>query len=365
MPSDIFISYARRDNGPASPGQVGWITAFVDSLKREHRRFSTVDLSIFFDTAEIHVMDDWEHRLLDALRESKLLLAFLSPSYFDSFYCRREWETYVQHELEYAIGGEGVAPIYFVEVPGFEGGRVEQQIAGWVDDLRRRQFFDLRPWRDGGIEALQHEDVRRRLELLDQQIAVRLDRISRVREAPGTVERHNATFVGRREELRRLRRMLALGRVGVITAVQGLGGVGKTALANEYAHAFAAEYPGGRWLVRCEDQSDLRLALLQLATPLQIELTDPEKKDPELACRRVLVELEQCTLAARGESLTNPACLLVLDNVNNPELLSAEQTARLPKAPWLHLLVTSRLEPHLPRHAERNRAEGSRVSLTG
>ena len=337
---DLFVSYARKDNEPSVPGQPGWITAFLAELQRTHRQFTPEDLAIFFDKDDIRVAQDWELRIKSALRDSNLLLACLSPNYFASEWCRREWELYTQHEQDRALSGEGINPIYFIEAPGFEG-----QLAAdaWITDLRRRQNIDLRPWFNEGVEALQREDVRRRLLVLDQQIDSARDRSRSALEAPGTVDRHNTHFVGRREELRQLREMLACGTFGVITAVQGLGGVGKTALANEYAHAYAAEYGGGRWVVRCEGQDSLVTALLQLATPLHIEFNELEKKDTELAARRILSELETHTAAARSERRPAPACLLILDNVDKPALLAPAQTAKLPKAPWLHVLATTRL----------------------
>ena len=108
-------------------------------------------------------------------------------------------------------GREGITPLYFVEVPGFENGEVEQQIAQWVDDLRQRNFatfVDLRPWELEGLELLQREDVRRRLEMLDSDIDARLNRITRALEAAGSVHRPNQVFVGRQEELRKLRHIL-------------------------------------------------------------------------------------------------------------------------------------------------------------
>jgi tetratricopeptide (TPR) repeat protein len=336
---DLFISYARKDNQRPAPDQPGWITALIDELQRTHRQFTPEDLAVFFDKDGILVAQDWELRIKSALRDSNLLLACLSPNYFASEWCRREWELYARHEQDRALGGEGVHPIYFISAPGFEG----QAANEWAADLRRRQHLDLRPWFHEGVAALQREDARRRLELLDQQIDAARDRSLAALQAPGTVDSHNPHFVGRREEMRRLREMLACGAFGVITAVQGLGGVGKTALANEYAHAYAAEYGGGRWLVRCEGQDNLATVLLQLATPLRIEFNDLEKKDPELGVRRILSELEARTASVRTEKHPHPACLLIFDNVDKPALLAPAQTARLPKAPWLHILATTRL----------------------
>jgi len=76
----------------------------------------------------------------------------------------------------------------------------------------------------------------------------------------------------------------ASGRV----TVQGLGGMGKTELALAYAHAFAWDYPGGRWQVACEHTGDLRLALTRLAGPIRFEFTEEEKKDLTRQFDRVL-----------------------------------------------------------------------------
>jgi hypothetical protein len=76
------------------------------------------------------------------------------------------------------------------------------------------------------------------------------------------VDAHNPHFIGRGSSLRTLREnFVKPGHIGVVTAVNGIGGLGKTALAIEYAHAFADEYGGGRWQVRCAGKDDLRLAL--------------------------------------------------------------------------------------------------------
>ena len=332
MSYDLFVSYSRRDN------EQGRISQFVDRIKADFAAFSGRPLQVFFDVQEIQGMEDWRHRILQGLRESHLLLTCLSPAYLQSEYCEWEFNEYLKHEIGRAYFGDGVAPIYFIEVPGWADKSFEQQCAAWVAELRRRQPFDLRPWFHVGEESLRDAAVQERMRLLNTQLQDRIIRGERAEKGLGNVDAHNPHFVGRTVELRRLRETMALGKVGVLTAVHGLGGVGKTALAIEYAHVFAHEYGGGRWQVRCEGKEDLRAALVELATPLALEFTEDEKKDTDRQFQRVLTELRKLADAHEPHR-----CLLLLDNVDKPRLLEPAQTQRLPAADWLHVLATTRL----------------------
>ena len=335
MPYDLFISYSRRDNVQ------GRITELKTRIEDDYRQFTGGQgLRVFLDTHDIKGMDDWRHRILDAIRDTRLLLVCLSPAYLQTEFCAWEFNEFLKHESARALLGEGVATVYFVEVPGWADKDYERRAAEWVAELRRRQYFDLRPWFNEGAEALKDTAIKARMEELNRQIRDRLDRIRKTLEAKGNVDRHNEQFVGRTFELRRLRELVGLNKVGVLTAVHGLGGMGKTALAVEYAHAFAHEYPGGRWQVRCEGRDDLRVALVSLAgvRDLEFEFSDEEKKDLDLAFERVLRELKR-----RADAATPSRVLLILDNVDRPKLLEPAQTARLPQADWLHLVATTRL----------------------
>ena len=84
------------------------------------------------------------------------------------------------------------------------------------------------------------------------------------------------------------------GHIGVVTAVNGVGGLGKTVLAIEYAHAFADEYCDGGWQVHCAGKDDLRLALAKLATPIGFEFTDDEKKNADLQFERTRRGIRSC-----------------------------------------------------------------------
>jgi tetratricopeptide (TPR) repeat protein len=334
-PFDLFVSYSRRDD---RQGRVSDLAGLI----RESYRASAdgKELRVFFDTEEIHGMDDWQHRILYGIRSARLLLVCLSPSYFESEYCAWEFNEYLKQEAARALLGEGIAPVYFLEIPNWTDKNLAQGVPEWATELQRRQYFDLRPWFSDGAEALEDGLVKTQLDHLNDQIRDRLSRIRLVIDAKGNVDRHNEHFVGRAGELRLLREMVGLGKMGVLTAIHGLGGIGKTALATEYAHVFAHEYPGGRWQVQSEGHVDLRVALAALAgaRDLEIEFTDEEKGDLNLQFERILRELKK-----RAQSSKPSRVLLVLDNVDHPKLIEPAQLRQLPQADWLHLIATTRL----------------------
>jgi hypothetical protein len=341
MPYDLFISYSRRDD------QQGQVRALKEQIEADYRSFAKEDLRCFFDTKDIATMDDWRHRILEGLRESNLLLLVLSPAYLDSSYCEWEIIEFLKYEHSRTVGGQGVTPVYFLEIPGLDEPGFDQRAAAWVAQVRRRNQVDLRAWFHEGAEALKRADVRRRLDDLERSLYSRLSRLRRLREVPGNLPAHNPRFVGREAEMQRLHEAAGLGRFGVLTAVQGMGGVGKTALAFQYAHAYADFYPGGRWLVSCSGETNLASAVRRLDLDLWLALSDAEQRDDDLAASRVLAELERRAIegakARPGEGHpTQPKALLLLDNVDAPALLQPPQSALLTGRQWLHVLATTR-----------------------
>lgn len=419
----LFLSYSRKDNQSLN-GAEGWITAFYRRLQTQHTSYTGRELKIFFDTAEIDHGSDWKTRLGQGLRTSRLFLAFLSPNYMRSPNCRWEWEEYLRREHSLARGEDGIRTIFFEMVPGMPGVdadavhaienelRSDQQIARWLDmiteELSRRNSyldphtadnpagglradaaFDLRPWFSKGAQILAELDAADRLEelrcnpeqdvdkiltlaerlkLMDQHIAARLDRCLLADLAPGrhSLGRSYPHFVGRHRELRQLHESLIAGKVGMVTAVHGLGGQGKTALAIQYAHAYADFYSaGGRWVIPCEGVTTMAEALMRLATQVELRFEIPPdvQSDPTRTVQFVLMRLEEfmarnaSTLLQRvglnqermslDEHLPQiePRMLLILDNVDQPGLLSVDQLALLPQAEWFEMVVTTRLDP--------------------
>jgi hypothetical protein len=455
MPTHLFLSYCRRDNQPVQPGGQGWVSAFKTELERRHAAYSGRPLSIFFDQQSIDEGTDWRRRLGEGIREARLFLAFLSPHYITSKNCLWEWEEYLRREHSAARGDDGLTPIYFV-TPADLRLAEDQAISAWLgqmeakypwfrasstqltpeaealarpftaDVIQRRNKtpnLELHPWFASGPEVLRELDAQarslevkktprdpaadlrtlaERLEGLDRHIARRLDRIALADLAPGNVPRAHEHFVGRHQELRQLHDIMltggpqsggsGMGGRGMVAATFAPGGLGKTALARQYAHAYAEFYAaGGTWEVPCQGATHLGAVLLRLAddpvfkraSVLRFDLasqssvhvteplllTDEDRADYDRAARSILDYLHRVTLArkdhllselgrrvAAGQAerhtpeheppeLRQPRALLILDNVDQPELLAAAQVALLPAAEWLEVIVTTRLDP--------------------
>jgi len=135
----------------------------------------------------------------------------------------------------------------------------------------------------------------------------------------------NPNFTGREELLRSLRAALTSGRPAAVTqAIAGLGGVGKTQLAVEYAYRHKSYY-SVVWLVRSEDPATLTSNYADVAEELGL----PEKDSADCPAT---------AQAVRSWLEHNPGWLLILDNANS----AAQCRDYIPRGDSGHVIVTSR-----------------------
>jgi len=135
----------------------------------------------------------------------------------------------------------------------------------------------------------------------------------------------NPNFTGREEHLASLKKDLSTGKPAALTqAIHGLGGVGKTQLALEYAYRNASEYDLV-WWVRSEETATLASDYASLAKAL--DLPEKDAADQKLIIQAVKHRLEQI-----------PKWLLVFDNAKD----RADVNDYLPQWKTGHVLITSR-----------------------
>ena len=145
------------------------------------------------------------------------------------------------------------------------------------------------------------------------------------------------TFVGREAELQNLHSSLQTSRQVAIVAVAGMGGVGKTELATQYAKQHLQNYQGGVcWLTA--QGIDVGIQILRFAE-LKFKLIAPD--DWELADR-----LRYC-----WQNWQQGEVLLVFDDVT--DYRTQVQPYLPPQSPRFKVLLTTRLEfdrtlPQLP-----------------
>jgi tetratricopeptide (TPR) repeat protein len=139
----------------------------------------------------------------------------------------------------------------------------------------------------------------------------------------------NPLFTGREELLTQLTTMLHKGQPTALSqpqAISGLGGIGKTQLALEYAYRYRRDYQAVLWS-QADTHDNLISSYLTIATLLNL----PEKSEQESA--RVIA-------AVKAWLQRNTGWLLILDNANDLAL------ARdfLPPSVGGHVLLTTRAQ---------------------
>jgi len=146
--------------------------------------------------------------------------------------------------------------------------------------------------------------------------------------------RRNPFFTGQEDMLTRLRTALTVNKTAALTqqatpqAISGLGGIGKTQIALEYAYRYGHEYQAVLW-AQADSREALVLSYSKLASLLHLAEKDATDKS-------VVVEAVKQWLA------THNHWLLILDNADEIALVDDF----LPEVAPGHVLLTTRAQAH-------------------
>jgi tetratricopeptide (TPR) repeat protein len=387
-----FFSYAHHDE-KLDPGLFAAFSTELES--RISAQFVNDKLNIWRDESGLLTGVNWNATIEASLRESKLLIVMLSPRWLGSDYCRKEFTIF--REVERELGMETlVVPLLLREVASKKKQLTKEQLDVF-ENLSARQYKPVlvkdflmldKDERDILVESLA-EEIAKTLEPLFEaanasfvsaatpatetlEAVVRVDAtvkrfdhlpdmldgiLASTRSAPESIDGpgeiggdltpsappavlppHNLPlasigdlFMGRDDMLGRLATRLS-GACPVI-ALHGMGGIGKTRLAVEYAWLHPRDY-SALLFVSAETPEILDASLASLAATLNL----PQQNEPQ---DPVKIAAVLAWLAANSNSL------LILDNVDDEKAAGAVG-ALLPKFSNGNTLITARYERFPP-----------------
>jgi hypothetical protein len=145
-----FLSYVRADDDHDE----GRISGFRKRLEGEVRMQTGKPFAIFQDRNDIAWGINWEDRINTSLASVTFLIPVITPSFFQSPACRKEFEIFLLREKTLGMN-RLILPLYYVTCDQFD----DTYVGGTdnlVDTLRARNWTD---WRDFRFRPFGTEDV--------------------------------------------------------------------------------------------------------------------------------------------------------------------------------------------------------------
>ncbi len=117
---DLFISYGSVDDQSGDTGEQGWVSSFVDDLKKRlSERLGRRDSFLFWkDEEQLSRHVDFAEQISQAIQRSACLLIVLSPGYLKSAWCQRERSDFLKWVRDRDASG---SRIFVVERDWIEG----------------------------------------------------------------------------------------------------------------------------------------------------------------------------------------------------------------------------------------------------
>lgn len=141
MPHDVFISYAHIDNQSLVEGEKGWVDQFHRALEIRLEQLLGRQAHIWRDL-ELEGNRIFDEALTNRIKETPILLPIFSPRYFQSDWCQKELEAFLQAAPLYGTGRIGeyarVFKVVKTQVPRETHPESLQKLLGY-------DFFEIEP----------------------------------------------------------------------------------------------------------------------------------------------------------------------------------------------------------------------------
>jgi len=321
----IFVSYAHEDDHLRQE-----LDKHLSQLKWQHLITTWYDQEISAGTA-------WEHEITTHLNTADVILLLISPGFMASPYC---YSVEMKQVIERHERGEAhIIPIILrpVDWQGAPFSKLQtlpldaKPIQSSSQSHQDEAFLDVARGIRKVVEALLEGEIRSGEEYGVQRHLKETKQLSRFGAPFPSVwnipYRHTNFFTGRDHLLEQLFAGFASEhKAGMvpIQALTGLGGLGKTQTAAEYAYRYRRKYRAVLW-VRAETDEDLVANFKVIANLLKRPQTHLQNRESLIA-------------SMQEWFMTATDWLLIIDNADNLALVHPF----LPKAARGHLLLTTR-----------------------
>ena len=310
---DFFISYNQADRGWAE-----WIAWILEEVG-----FSVVVQAWDFRPGENFVLE-----MSEAIATTQTTIAVLSEDYLQAAYTQSEWAAAFANDPKgtkrklipmrvRACQPTGLLQtIVYVDLVGLAKAAAQDAI---LDALSDRVKPTEEPTFPG--TRLSTEDP--------IQARVTPARVTFPGPPWMVPYERNVFFTGREQVLADLRQQLTQDSTAALSqtqAISGLGGIGKTQTAVEYAYRHRQDYQAVFW-VRSETPTELITGFVEIARRLDLPQKDAQESDEIVAAVKRWLE-------------RNSNWLLIFDNADDPKLLKAFR----PQGSNGHILLTSRAQ---------------------
>ena len=318
---DFFVSYTQADRAWAE-----WIAWLLEEDGH----------SVLIQAWDFVAGDNWVQRMRDGVAGSERTIAVLSPDYLESEYGTAEWEaawaadplgarrkllTVMVRETEWPdLLGQVVGVKLYGVAEGQARARLRTMVAGALTGRAKPATVPF----PGAERVVPNQPVfpPSGTDRDQQAPAGSAPRLPGRLPPIWNVQQRNPAFVGRDAALAELRDQLLAGGTAVARALRGMGGVGKTQLAVEYAYQFSGTYELV-WWIAAERTELIATQLADLAVKAGVVVDT--------------AEIPGAVSALYADLRRRDSWLLIFDNAEDPRALQQW----LPGGPG-HVLITSR-----------------------
>jgi tetratricopeptide (TPR) repeat protein len=290
-PLHIFLSFAHEDR------------AFRDTLDKHLTALQKTGLIDDWHKHEISPGSNWQNVIDEQLNQADIILLFITPNFIASNYC---YSVQMKQALEkHDAGDVRVIPILFRPTCWYDLPFAKLQA------LPISGNKTVSEWKNKDrayVEII--EGIKRAIEDLTTKFASQTTPPTHTSSHLWNVPYpRNRFFTARDEFLRSLHETFLSDREHSIytQAISGLGGIGKTQIALEYAYRYSTDYHAIFWL-KGDNSEDLRADYMRLAALLNL----PERNEAD----------QNIVIAAIRRYLSQASrWLIIIDNLDTFELL--------------------------------------------